>query len=150
LPALTLISSNAARTEYRDLAPYLWEYPDTGRIERLVDALEYSDREDDNIFYVIERLATGNAQGVEIVQDGEAVGLSVVEPLQQKSGCWLNVWLLAGEGMDSWLDGYLAWLEGMVKQCGMVGVMCGGRVGWRRELGKRGWQEQAVIMRKRV
>ena len=114
--------------------------------QMLKSALSYSWQHGDTMFDVVERLADGRADIVEVRQDGELLAVAVVETFDRKDGEWLNVWALAGDSMGDWIAELDAWLVDTARMRGLRGVMCGGRPGWEKTLARLGWSKRSVIM----
>ena len=87
---------------------------------------------------------------VEIRRSGQLVAVAVIETFERKDGEWLNVWALAGEGMDAWIGDFVAWLQNAAQTWGLRGVMCGGRPGWEKALRALGWTKRSVVMEKQL
>lgn len=114
------------------------------------EAMSHSFRECDNLEEVMDALADWRAHLLEIVVEGESLAVAVIDTVEGKGGTWLNVWGVAGTRMSEWLPGFIDYLKAQASKLEMLGVMCGGRLGWERELARYGWKKRAVIMEIRV
>lgn len=122
--------------------------------ERYAGAIEIAMSEslyaDDCLNTVMDALADWRAHLVDITVDGHTMAVAVIDTAQRKGGTWLNVWGVAGEDMQSWLPHFVDWLKAQALKMQFDGVMCGGRLGWEKELKRLGWKKQAVVMGVRV
>ena len=114
------------------------------------EALEHAYRDDDytaKVDYAFER---GQCLGMVVEDNDEPIAFGVVETITTKKGKYLNLWTLAGERSDEWLDDYIYHCELVARREGLKGLMLGGRTGWSRKLRPRGFKETAVIMTKEL
>lgn len=95
---------------------------------------------------LIDELLAGTAQLWILRKGGDPVAAAVSEVDHCPQGRFAHVRLMAGKGMNHWLDGFIDCLSFHARKVGAVGISCEGRKGWERVLAKRGWKLRAITM----
>ena len=57
---------------------------------------------------------------------------------------------LTGENMDDWLDVFIDTVSAWAKELGCEGIETGGRMGWKKVLQKRGFENPQIFMTKKL
>ena len=111
-------------------------------------ALVHSYQASDTVDNVLDALADGRAQVIDIMIGGERHAIGLIEVVTTKNGDYTNIWAVSGIDLALWKDDFLEYVERWARMMGHRGVMLGGRKGWARELAPNGYKTKAVILSK--
>ena len=127
--------------------PSYYITPVWDRVAHLIrPAIEYVDSgfsESD----ILQRLQVSDMQ-LWIVNDYQAACVTQIVVYPQHKTCLVVA--LGGDGMPEWFDELMQTIEDWAQQMGCRYVEEYGRKGWKRQGGKRGYQEVYTVMRKAI
>jgi hypothetical protein len=103
-------------------------------------------RSDSTVTELIDELLDGTAQLWVMRKGGDPVAACVSELDSAPLGPFVHVRLVAGRGMNEWLDSLIECMTFHALKRGAVGISCEGRSGWERVLGHRGWKRRSITM----
>ena len=103
-------------------------------------------RADFTVPELIDELLAQTAQLWVLRKGGDPIAVAVTELVQSPKGRFVHGRLLAGHGMDEWVDDLIACMRRYANASNATRILIEGRDGWERVLGNRGWRRSAVVM----
>lgn len=109
------------------------------------------DRDDGiSIEEVGDQIGKGHAKLVMVVEDGDILGVGVVQLYVCRGERILHLLAVTGSNMVRWIDAYLDQVERLAVQEKANAITLNGRPGWSRKLARYGYHTNQVFMRKEV
>jgi hypothetical protein len=113
-------------------------------------AMQQSPYAADTVAAVMGEVRQGKARIVRVVHDDAVIAIGVLQGHIYDGKFAMNVWGVAGDRRELWLDDFIFYVEDYARQHGAELVTFGGRKGWEKVTKPVGYTVDYVIMSKGV